>query len=365
MSNNGHANGHDPSPKLRFPLRSFDAITVDPTQRYLVKGLIPTGGLIVFWGPPKCGKSFLVSDLALHIALGWEYRDRRVSQGAVIYITCEGQSGFPARIEAFRQRLMGEDQEPPPFYLLSTRLDLVDEADRLIAEIRMQLHGVTPAVIVIDTLNRSLTGSENSDEDMSAYIHACDKLREQFNCAVIIIHHCGIEGTRPRGHTSLQGAVDAQIAVKRDDAKNIVASVDYMKDGPDDAEFVCRLEQVIVGQDEDGDDITSCVIEHLDVEPQLSEKPKAKKVRIPASAKVAQDTLNRTLNSGGAEPAPPSNHIPSGKTVVRIDLWRKFYYAALGDDLSQEAKKKNFQRARTDLLAAGQIGVWENWVWPV
>lgn len=359
MQSNGNGHAH----KIRFPLQRFGDICVDTMQRYVVKGLIPTGSLCVIWGPPKCGKSFVVSDLALHVALGWSYRGRKVTQGVVIYITCEGLSGFPARIEAFRQHKMGENEEPPPFYLLSTRLNLVEEADRLIFEIASQLGTLQPILIVIDTLNRSLTGSENSDEDMSAYILACDKLRERFKSAVVVIHHCGINGERPRGHTSLQGAVDAQLAVKRDDAKNIVASIDYMKDGPDQAEIVSRLIQVVVGEDEDGDEITSCIVEDVNEPPQFVNKSKDKKSRLSTNARVAQDTLNRTMNSGGAEPAPVSNHIPTGKTVVKIDLWRKFYYAALGDDDSQEAKKKSFQRARIDLLAAGHIGVWENYVW--
>jgi RecA-family ATPase len=60
---------------------------------------------------------------------------------------------------------------------------------------------------------------------MSVYVLAADKIRDAFNCAVIIVHHCGHEGTRPRGHSSLIGAVDAQIAVKRDAADNIIATV--------------------------------------------------------------------------------------------------------------------------------------------
>ena len=43
---------------------------------------------------------------------------------------------------------------------------------------------------------------------MGAYRDAADRLREEFRCAVIIIHHCGIDATRPRGHSSLTGAVD-------------------------------------------------------------------------------------------------------------------------------------------------------------
>src|SRR5262245_21070001 len=88
----------------RFHLLKFEDIKPDTRRRYLIKGLIPRDGLIVFWGPPKCGKSFKCTDLALHIALGREYRGRRVERGLVIYIICEGQSGFPARIEAFRRK---------------------------------------------------------------------------------------------------------------------------------------------------------------------------------------------------------------------------------------------------------------------
>jgi len=63
------------------------------------------------------------------VALGWEYRGRRVESGAVVYVTCEGQSSFPARIEAFRKgKLARAEINPmpdPPFFLLPTRLDLV------------------------------------------------------------------------------------------------------------------------------------------------------------------------------------------------------------------------------------------------
>ena len=65
---------------------------------------------------------------------------------------------------------------------------------------------------------------------MAAYIRAADAIRETFHCAVIIVHHCGIAANRPRGHTSLSGADDAQIAVERDDASGIItAKVEHMK----------------------------------------------------------------------------------------------------------------------------------------
>jgi hypothetical protein len=147
-----------------------------------------------------------------------------------------------------------------PFYLQPVTLDLVKDAGELVRVITRTLGDIKPVVIVLDTLNRSLRGSESSDEDMAAYIRAADSLREIFDCAVIIVHHCGIDGTRPRGHTSLTGAADAQLSVSRDAADNIVMTVEYMKGGPTGTAIVSRLENVEVGKDEDGDPIMSCVL---------------------------------------------------------------------------------------------------------
>src|SRR4029077_13342107 len=100
-------------------------------------------------------------------------------------------------------------------------------------------------------------GSENSDEDMGNYIKAADAVREAFRCAVIIIHHCGVEGTRPRGHTSLTGAADAQLACRRDRNNNVELKVEWMKDGDSEGQIVTStLKSVEVGVDADGEPIT-------------------------------------------------------------------------------------------------------------
>src|ERR1700730_984609 len=53
--------------KARFELIPFDKIAFETVPAYLVKGLVPRVCLSVFWGPPKCGKSFLVFDLLTRI----------------------------------------------------------------------------------------------------------------------------------------------------------------------------------------------------------------------------------------------------------------------------------------------------------
>ena len=251
--------------ELRKPsgikLVPFEEINLGTERPYLVKGLIPRTGLTVIWGPPKSGKSFWTFDLSMHVALGWDYRGLRVQQGAVVYCAFEGQGGIKKRVEAFRLRHLAEDARRAPFYLQPGILDLMKDYRELIGAISLALGDTKPTAVVLDTLNRSLRGSENSDEDMSAYIGAADALREAFDCAVLIVHHCGVNDSRPRGHTSLTGAVDAQLAVKRDASGNIIVTVEWMKDGESEGDTIAsRLEVVEVGTDEDGEAITSCIV---------------------------------------------------------------------------------------------------------
>ena len=257
----------DPEPRIK--LVPFDKVKLTSDRRYLVKGLIPYPGLSLIWGAPKTGKSFWTFDLVMHVALGREYRGRRVQEGTVVYCCFEGQSGITARIEAFRQRFLPEDCDPVPFYLQPVTLDLIKECPELIAAIRSL--GETPVVVVLDTLNRSLVGSESSDADMAAYIRAADAIREAFDCSVLIVHHCGWNETRFRGHSSLGGALDAELSVKRDLTDAILVSVVSMKEGPTGTTIVSRLDPLEVGVDADGDPIPSCVVVPAEAEERTSE----------------------------------------------------------------------------------------------
>jgi hypothetical protein len=195
----------------------------------------------------------------LHVALGWEYRERYVRQGTVVYCAFEGAHGYKKRIEALRRHYSIAPDASVPLYIIPGQADLIKEHKMLVKDIAAQLRGECPAVVVLDTLNRSLHGSESSDVDMPAYIRAAEVIRDAFGCVVIIVHHCGWNETRPRGHSSLTGAVDAQIAITREDDV-VTATVEYMKDGPEDVEETSTAQSIPVGHDQRGKELTSLVL---------------------------------------------------------------------------------------------------------
>ncbi|MCC8942002.1 AAA family ATPase [Bradyrhizobium sp. Arg68] len=346
-----------PAAEKRLRFTSFKQIQLSTAPRYLVKGILPNVGLVVVWGPPKCGKSFYVFDMVAHVAAGWEYRGRRVKQRPVVYFALEGQEGFVARVEAFKREHAVTDI---PFFLSADRIVLPQDGAAVVRSIRDEFPDVRPGIVVLDTLNRSISGSENDPDDMGQYVRAADLIRETFDCVVIVIHHCGVEGVRPRGHTSLTGAADAQIAVKRDETDNIVVTVEYMKDGPNGDVIVSTLEQVVVGRDDDGDDITSCIIHPSDGDG--SQQPRAK---VTGQATVALRILTDCIGCQG-EAAPATLDLPSGTRTISEKLWRLECYAGMfSDDVGQTSKQKAFVRAAKTLQEKKIIGKHGDHVWLV
>jgi hypothetical protein len=343
--------------KPRFTLVRFEDITVNRDPVYLIDGLIPRGGLIVVWGPPKCGKSFWLLDGVMHIALGWPYHGRSIQQGSIVYLALEGGSGFTRRVEAFKQHHRVANA---PFFLITDRANLITDHRALIEDIRNQTRSETPVLVAIDTLNRSLGGSESKDEDMAKYIQAADAIREAFGCAVVIVHHCGVDESRPRGHTSLGGAVDAQIAIRRDAAGNVVAEVEWMKDGPEGDRVVSRLDHVDLGLDNAGKPIGSLVILPEDAGPIAKERPTAK---MPKAAQIALRALAEAITERGEVP-PASNHIPGGIKTVSVSVWRQqAYLRGISESNEDRARQQAFKRAFERLIATGRVGIWDGEVW--
>jgi hypothetical protein len=267
----------------------------------------------------------------------------------VVYLALEGQDGFGARAAAFRSRFLDGAGDVPDFFLIRERTDLIRDHGELIKCIATQCEGA-PTAVVIDTLNRSLAGSESDDKDMGAYVRAADAIREKFNCAVIIVHHCGVDGSRPRGHTSLTGAADIQISVKRDAARNIIATVEYAKDGPEGAVIASKLEQVTVGTDDDGDAVTACVVMPVeDGAVTAAAKTLRKETKV---VRTFRDAFTEALDSSG-EIIQVRGDGPKVRAVdvqaVRSEFGRR--YASGEDDPKKRAdtSRKAFKRTMAEL----------------
>jgi hypothetical protein len=361
-------------PKYRFKLVDSADMDLDDELPYLIDELFPINGIVAVWGPPKCLKSFLMLSAMYHVGMGWEFHGRAVHQGLVLYCAFEGGHGYRKRKAAWaRHYNVSNDELRGRLLFLHGMANLINDHLALIREFKDQLaqnfNNAKPVAVVLDTLNKSLVGSESKDTDMTAYVRAAEAIRDAFNCVVIIVHHCGLDDTRPRGHTSLSGAVDAQIAVTRE-GMTVTAEVELMKDGPEGTLVVGHAKVIEVGHDRNGQILTSLAIEPVD-KSDIPFRTTAKR-RWQAGLKVLRDALDEALAS-----AAVPHTIPDGPVVRAVDLevvrnaFYQRYIVAGGEttreqqmDSKRKAFKRHVERAQAyRLIGAAQIGD-RQLVWP-
>ncbi len=325
-----------------------------PPRTMLVKGLLGVGEMSVFFGEPKCGKSFLVTHLGLAIATGQSWAGKKVKQCPVIYIVAEGKGGFAKRIEAHSKYYSEVDDAP--FYPIPTRVNLLDPD----VDVEPLIHWVKTygaKLVIVDTLSRTMPGGkENSPEDMGSYIANCDRIREETDAHVLVIHHNPKnDKNTPRGHTSLFGAVDALVLVQKGETEN-TATLEASKDDEDGWGFTFKLEVVDVGVDEDGDPITSCAVVVSDKLPEKKERP------LTGDMRMAKDALDEVLMSGGR--IVKNRHgVPDNIKCADIEAWRQEFYARASDKPTAEARRQAFSRNSKALRDKGICGFRDDLVW--
>lgn len=188
-----------------------------PPPTWLVDNLIPSGAFVTLYAPPESFKSFAVMDLGMSIASGLAWHGRTVKGGLVLYIAGEGVGGLGKRALAWLTHHK-VDVNTPDIAWLTESLPITADSEALIgllARIESEIRR-KPVLIIIDTLARCFDGEESAPEDMNRFVAGVDVLRHKFDCAVLVVHHTRLDGTRERGGTGLRAASDTMIQMERD-----------------------------------------------------------------------------------------------------------------------------------------------------
>jgi hypothetical protein len=247
-------------------LSAYSEIIMRPSPQWIVKNLIPPGELTAIVGPTSCGKTFLTMDLLLALARGQEFwfGQRIKRHGLVVHLTLEGTS-LGNRLNAYRAHhdITGD----LPYVALEVPINLREPPTALINAIERQgqLHDLPVVLVAVDTVNRAMGGGEeNSSEHMGAFLASAERIKTAFpGCGVLLVHHIGKDPTKgARGHSSFSANVGAQLHVDQDESSGIrTVTMDKQRDATTETTFNFKLTQVSLGPDEDGEPITSCVVE--------------------------------------------------------------------------------------------------------
>jgi RecA-family ATPase len=328
------------SDPLRFAVLKPSEFRATESPGWFIKGVLPVADLAVFYGASGSGKSFFTFDMVCAIARGEPWRGRRVRQARVVYIVAEGSGGFRNRIKAYAARHTIPDDSLGIIPAAPNFLEKKDVAD-VIASVKA--FG-SCSIVVVDTWAQVTPGAnENSGEDMGKALAHCRALSKATGAMVVLVHHSGKDAAKgARGWSGLRAAADCELEVVRNDSGR-VATITKLKDGDDSPAFGFKLVSVPIGVDEDGDEVTSCVVEEAEVSERANHE---KKQKMGDNERVLVDTLQDLFDR--------DNEWPTIDTLVNEAVER------LPESATRTAQRKVNMRRAFDKLVEREIFTVEN-----
>jgi hypothetical protein len=186
----------------------------DDPSKWIVPNMIPRVGRVIVYGVGSAYKSSVMFDTSIAVASGGALLERMPvvrSFGPVILLSCEGS------IYTNRDRLMAfmrsRNVLPSSVRLFYGQQPLELRRDEGANALTRMVELIRPAMVVIDPLVSFFGGNENDTEQVTAFTRRLDKLIQQYEFALVIIHHAN-KASEIRGSSALQAWTDGLIKLE-------------------------------------------------------------------------------------------------------------------------------------------------------
>jgi putative DNA primase/helicase len=308
---------------------------------FLIDELIELDTIGAFIGASSVGKSFVAISMAASVATGTMFAEKDVQKGAVLYLAGEGMNGITRRFAGWMKHT--GIQIPKGSIHVSRKTISMDEkgASTLLAATEGMDQDIK--LVVVDTLARHMTGEENSNRDMSAFIAAADKIREEHGCAVLIIHHTGHstdKSNRARGASAFYASLDFEFLLQGNKKGTGTIEGTKNKEGtiyPKRGFSLVPVELDCITNTK-GDPVTTAVVEWNDFCEDLSDPDKVKK-----HSKAYLNLKNALIE----------NDDYSG---ISVGNWRDCSYRN-SDSTNKDSQRSEFNRYKNKLVETGVIEI--------
>ena len=174
----------DPAPTLE--VKTATEVINEPEPVVVVDGIAYAGRVSVLAAEPAAGKTFVLLDLSGHVNAGLRWHGRDVATGSVVYLSFEADA-LGKRLSAMReiggQRLdhlhIVRASDPISPLVDRDRIEvpsrgeilIINTFDQIVADVA-DTNRPPVRLVIVDTIRASLSGSEDSSENVSAYLRA-------------------------------------------------------------------------------------------------------------------------------------------------------------------------------------------------
>jgi hypothetical protein len=352
--------------------------------KYLVKSLLPETGVGLLPGQSGTYKSFVGIKLAGAIGTGQPFAGHAIKrQGAVLIFASEGAGELPIRLEALSEAEHGG--QVLPVYYCDAAVRLLDKNSvasviataRSVAEDAQRDYKLPLVLILFDTIIAAAAFAKSGDENDAAVgqklMAALGEISRATGTFVLGIDHFGktVE-TGTRGTSAKEAAADVVLALLADKALSGKVTAPRLcirkrRSGPAGIEHPFTPKLIRLGEDEDGEPITSLAIEFCEATTPSTNQDDGRWTR---SLTVLRRILMALLADAGTDILP----FADGPTVraiksetVRAEFYKQYSTTDTDPKKRQEARSKAYRRAIRTAQERNAIAVREldgiDWLW--
>ena len=180
---------------------------------WFAEGAIEDNPVVLFTGPEKSGKSWILADLAVATIAEQKWLGRFPIRRPGPVLVLDGEYGPHEFARRLTRISRGRGLDPRSItrdllYVYSVGLYLTKESERFISLAKdLQAHRIEPTLIIVDPLRNHLDGDENSAGDVLDAFRCLNGMKIQGECPVIVSHHLNRAGSMS-GSRALLGRVD-------------------------------------------------------------------------------------------------------------------------------------------------------------
>ncbi|WP_395622152.1 AAA family ATPase [Sphingomonas daechungensis] len=199
-----------------------------PPRDYVVQGLILAGALTMLTGPGAAGKSLLMLQTAMAVALGARLLGMKTTQLKVAYWSAEDDdrehharlvdicASYGVKLSDLRDKMLVGSL----IALEDKALATVGRNDRLtptalFEALRQTIIEHDLKFVVLDNAGHLYGGDENVRQHVVPFLGLLNKLALETGCAIVLISHPNKSGSSYSGVTAWQNQVRAQLHLER------------------------------------------------------------------------------------------------------------------------------------------------------
>ncbi|WP_177136837.1 AAA family ATPase [Hydrogenophaga aromaticivorans] len=247
----------------RFAVQSVHQFLDHDPLPWLIKGVLARGEICMIQGQSGAGKSFLALDMARCMVTGQPWNGMAVTgRLRVGYIAAEGVASIRRRVQAMLKHFKLKPEQLDIVFIADAP-SLADEKDcvRICEAVLEATNGAGLDVMFIDTLARSTAGVNENSSEMSVPLKHLAAIHRATGATQIPIHHLGKDTERGgRGWSGIPADMDTILEVSKGAGDTRTIKVPKQRDGDESLRWSFELVSVPIGQDEDGEEVTSAVV---------------------------------------------------------------------------------------------------------